>query len=82
MANKMKCVNALNRASFISTSKAIANPLEIQSVNALNRASFISTRCRHRQFNRTEKCVNALNRASFISTLAFWNSLFKWLLRN
>ncbi len=57
MANKMKCVNALNRASFISTSKAIANPLEIQS-------------------------VNALNRASFISTLAFWNSLFKWLLRN
>ncbi len=39
----IKGVNALNRASFISTYKKYIKGSEKKGVNALNRASFIST---------------------------------------
>ncbi len=63
----MDCVNALKRASFISTIWQLCEEDEEASVNALNRASFISTVQRVNQQLGIES-VNALNRASFIST--------------
>lgn len=62
-----KCVNALYRASFISTRWCVYRWEKIKSVNALYRASFIST-ISEDDGKCSRECVNALPRAYFIST--------------
>ena len=63
------CVNALHRASPISTLSDWSSPSEPTTcVNALHRASPISTLLILKLFYIASICVNALHRASPIST--------------
>ena len=72
----MGCINALKRASSISTNISLMERYSfMMCINALKRASSISTK--HDEL-RTPivLCINALKRASSISTLPFWKPLF------
>ena len=70
-------VNALNRASSISTGMQSCKDANEYCVNALNRASSISTYRFESIFVGFLECVNALNRASSIST----KSSFLWIVK-
>ena len=65
---KRECVNALNRATSISTKDKIKGEIQMKkSVNALKRATSISTQILRKHVSRMD-CVNALKRATSIST--------------
>ena len=65
----IKRVNALSRASLISTTLEICKERNrMKCVNALSRASLISTKWLATPVTWGGLCVNALSRASLIST--------------
>ena len=69
------CVNALRRATLISTVDEWGDPINESCVNALRRATLISTRKEWSVLVQMH-CVNALRRATLISTLSLQNPLF------
>ena len=65
---RQSCVNALGRATPISTVFQILNRRQTPSVNALGRATPISTNDMSVYTVNATDCVNALGRATPIST--------------
>ena len=64
----MDCVNALKRATFISTKNCDYYSAWEYCVNALKGATFISTNNIERRYTLCMPSVNALKGATFIST--------------
>ncbi len=65
---KMKCVNALKRANFISTEVALGTVKDRLYVSMPLNGLTSFLRCVKWAKKGTDKCVNALKRANFIST--------------